>query len=229
VVDENQLEAGGSGVMGNLVDLAGKSFGRLVVIGRNGSDRRKQALWLCQCQCGKERTILGASLRNNRTTSCGCYLREIRAANIIRNAENHITHGKTDTPLYIVWRGMLRRCYNENHKSYENYGGRGIKVCDEWLHDFSAFYYWAMANGYSRGLTIERENNDAGYSAANCKWATPVEQSNNRRSTVRITVGDLTLSIVQHARLCGRAPSTIARRWRRGIRGAQLLVPGRIP
>ncbi len=102
--------------------------------------------------------------------------------------------------LYEIWKGMKRRCYDTKRKEYKNYGGRGIKVCDEWVNNFSAFYNWALENGYNDVLTIERNNVNGNYEPSNCKWATKKEQANNRRNNQFLTHNGKTQTIAQWAK-----------------------------
>ena len=96
-------------------------------------------------------------------------------------------HGKTGTRLYSIWRNIKTRCRNKNNRYYENYGARGIDMCDEWYGDFMAFHNWAMANGYGPGLTLDRKSNELGYNPDNCRWVSYKQQANNRRNTVTLT------------------------------------------
>jgi len=159
--------------MGKLIDLTGQRFGRLVVIER-AENKGGHAGWLCQCNCGKDVIVSSSSLRRGLSQSCGCKRRE--EISCLRSK-----HKGTKTRLYNIWQNMLKRCNNPHSSRYSDYGGRGITVCDEWLHDFIAFRDWALTHGYRDYLTIDRINNDKGYSPDNCRWATVAEQNRNKR------------------------------------------------
>lgn len=156
------------------IDLTGQKYGRLTVLERAENTKSGRTQWLCKCDCGKQTVVKADNLRNGHTSSCGCYSRETAK---IRNT----THNKTGTRLHGIWNGMRQRCCKDNCEAYKWYGGRGIKVCDEWLHDFQAFYEWSMSNGYKDDLTLDRIDVNGNYEPSNCRWATWKEQSINTR------------------------------------------------
>jgi hypothetical protein len=151
------------------IDLTGIRFHRLVAVKAVvvAGVRR----WVCKCDCGNESTVRTAALRNGNTGSCGCWKREVLPAATTK-------HGLSTHPLYATWKGMRNRCNNPRAPRYKDYGGRGIAVCKRW-DKFQNFL--ADMGERPPGTTLDRKNNDRGYSKRNCRWATPAEQSSNKR------------------------------------------------
>lgn len=181
-------------------DLTGQRFGRLVVIGRQPKESRK-AYWICQCDCGNMKTVRSDILQEGRTKSCGCLKREQDNLNLSKGYARRVREERGfvsgHTRLYEIWQGMKGRCNDRNNSRYSDYGGRGIIVCEEWNSDYLAFHKWAVDNGYSDNLTIDRIDNDGNYEPGNCKWSTIKEQSNNRRSNINITIGNSTRTLME--------------------------------
>lgn len=181
------------------VDLTGQKFGRLTVLGLAepfvDKSGRKYETWHCQCECGNVRDIYVQHLIHGQSKSCGCLAKDTCG-------DNFRTHGKTHARLYNTWGCMRGRCNCKANPAYKNYGGRGITVCEEW-DDYEKFEEWAMTNGYEEGLTIDRINNDKGYSPDNCRWATYKEQANNTRNTRRFTVDGETKTASEWSEMYG--------------------------
>ena len=201
--------------MGRFIDLTGQKFGRLTVIERDnekkGNGKKPKVCWKCICECGNEVSVDGDSLRRGNTTSCGCYGKEQRL-------KANTKHGLSGTRIKRIYYNMLSRCYNENFPKFKNHGGRGIKVCDEWLGEngFINFVNWAMSNGYDEKLTLDRINNDGDYSPDNCRWANEEIQHKNRRITLYIEYNGEKKTVQEWSKELGISKNTIYGRYFRG-------------
>lgn len=180
------------------IDIAGQRFGAWTVLSYKG-DR----LWICRCSCGAVRDITGYNLRSG--VSLGC--RACRCG--------HGTHYESKTRLYMIWAGMLDRCRNPNSPIYSHYGGRGVAVCREW-RSFETFREWALGHGYADDLTIERVENDRGYSPSNCVWATRKAQARNRRSSRILEWRGRRVTLAEASEITGLGSSTIWKRLKLG-------------
>lgn len=183
--------------MGKQKRLDGETFGDLFVE-RFSHMSSGHSYWVCRCECGEEKTIRGSHLLSGHTTSCGCQ-------------KGNLSHKGSRTRLYAIWSGMRERCYNPKSASYVYYGARGIIVCNEWK-DFTKFRDWAVANGYNDCLTIDRIDNNSGYSPENCRWATAREQANNTRKTRVLIHNGEAHSVSEWARILGIKQSTLSMR-----------------
>ena len=150
-------------------DLTGKRFGKLVAV-RVAGKKNGAYVWECVCDCGNKTNVLGYELTNGHTKSCGCLKKE-------RITEYNTSHGLSHTRLYTIWCGIKERCNTPTAINYKFYGAKGVSICQEWLHDFRAFYEWSMANGYKEDLTIDRKDSDGDYCPENCQWITQSENA----------------------------------------------------
>jgi hypothetical protein len=204
-----------------LDDLTGRKFGRLTVLKRSENIRDKTA-WLCVCECGNAKVITADNLKRGVTRSCGCYRDYIRIENGRRNG----THHGFGTRIYRIYRGMWQRCYDKNVSQYSRYGGKGIKICDEWLGEngFVAFRNWSEKNGYQDNLSIDRINNNGDYSPTNCRWATDKEQMNNRNCNVFLCMNGEKHTMAEWSDITGISRATIKSRHRAGWNDVDILT-----
>jgi hypothetical protein len=170
--------------MGQFIDLTGQKFGRLTVLGYDGSHPSKGSVFLCQCDCGKVSKVKSTHLRRGATKSCGCLSAE-------KTTNRNTTHKQSNTRLYFVYRSMLNRCLNEKSNTYSYYGGRGIAVSEKWM-SFEGFFE-DMGASYKAGLSLERRDVNGGYNSDNCYWATDFIQRRNRTDNVYLTCRGETL------------------------------------
>ena len=189
--------------------MIGKTYGKLTVLEHCGYDKHYNKVYRCMCECGNGTITRGYALRQNKVKSCGC-LRKIKPK------QTFTKHGLRHHPLYTTWVNMRRRCNNINDCAYKNYGGRGIKVCEEWNTDFKCFYDWAMSNGYQDNLTIDRIDNDGNYEPSNCRWVDLFTQGSNKRNNHFITIDNETHTLFQWGRIYNIKPSLILCRIKRG-------------
>lgn len=168
-------------------DLTSKKVGKLTVLRLSNKEPKTGKIkWVCQCECGNIVEVFSSNLIREHTKSCGCLSRE-KSSERMKTNNPQYKHGKVNTRIYNIWSSMKKRCYLKTHIHYKNYGGRGIKVCEEWKNDFMSFYNWAMNNGYKEGLTIDRIDSNKDYCPKNCRWITYKEQQNNKRNNHIVT------------------------------------------
>lgn len=175
----------------NTNDIVGLRFGRLTVVSYSHKTRRKTRkgfdhYYNCKCDCNNNCLVERSSLKFGTTNSCGCIKRELLEN---RNKTTAKYNGESSSKYARILRihgAMIHRCYNTNDMNYHHYGGRGITVCEDWLNDYYSFKEWALNNGYSDNLSIDRINDNGNYEPNNCRWATDKEQGNNKRTNKMI-------------------------------------------
>jgi len=181
------------------IDMAGKRFGKLVVIERAGANKFGHPVWKCICDCGNKRIVKGSDLRAGQYQSCGC---------------SRVKHGMArrgkEHPLFELWRGMIKRCMNPKATGYQRYGGRGIMVCKRWM-DIRNFIA-DMSPRPSLKHTLDRIDNNKGYSPNNCRWATIAKQNRNQRRNRMLTFQGQTMCVSEWGRLLGIPKNTLLNR-----------------
>lgn len=184
-----------------LIDISGNTYGRLTVLKYSGASK-----WTCQCACGIEKAIHRRYLMDGQTVSCGCQKLEALMARLV-------THGASKTREYTSWKSMRKRCLNPNEPKYPSYGGRGVTISTRW-DNFEAFL--EDMGPRPLGCTLDRIDCNGNYSAENCRWASPVEQANNKRSNRLVAANGKTQNVTQWAKDIGINRGTIKQRLRRG-------------
>lgn len=193
--------------MAHKIDITGQKYGRLTAL-KEVPSNNKGTMWMCRCDCGNIKTVYLGHLRMGRIKSCGCLQNEARI-------ENKTTHGCSNTRMYSIWESMKQRCHNPKNHAYPRYGGRGIHVCAEW-GAFDNFKRWAEMNGYQDDLTLDRIDNDLGYSPSNCRWITMKEQQSNRRNNRFMTLDGITMTLQQWSESTGISADVICSRIKNG-------------
>ena len=210
--------------MPKIIDRTGEKHGRLLVLGLAGF-KGDDKLCLVRCDCGTEKEIIQSTLtqKTKPVRSCGCLAKDNHyrvhpfdptkpLKKRKEGSDKQKTHGLTKHKFYHIWKAMISRCYKENNKSFDNYGGRGITVCDEWKDTPLNFLSWLEESGYKKGLEIDRRDNDKGYSPGNCRVITASVNSRNRRDTVKVEWEGKTIPLIELAEMHKIKYATMYRR-----------------
>ena len=176
-------------------DLTGQKFGRLTAL-YTVPNNNHHTRWHCVCECGNTKDVLQQNLCNGHVRSCGCLHaeRNVEKISAYNSSINRESHNETKTKLYHIWVGMKSRCFGKTSTAYDRYGGRGISICNEWKDSFLSFKEWALSNGYSEELTIDRIDVNGDYSPDNCRWVSNSIQQFNKRIPKRNTSGHVGVS-----------------------------------
>lgn len=193
-----------------MLSIAGKRFGKLEVRGHAGTKDGK-SLWYCKCDCGNTTIVKGVNLMSGATRSCWCL-----------RGTNNLQHGKSNSSTYRSWAAMKTRCLNKKHHLFHRYGGRGIKICKSWMR-FKNFL--ADMGQRPKGLSLERKNNNYGYSKENCKWANRKEQARNTIQNRRLVFNGKSLCVTELSELCGVKKSTLLQRLKLGWSLRAAMIP----
>nr|WP_321985302.1 hypothetical protein [uncultured Lichenicoccus sp.] len=190
----------------DLHTLVAQTFGILTVRERVENDSSGSRRWRCECACGGTTIARTRDLRSGNTTSCGC------AGSRTTIGARSLKHGASRSRDYVIWCNMKARCTDPEHPGWQDYGGRGISVCAQWADSFQTFT--DDMGPCPPGMSIDRRDNDGNYTPQNCRWATTIQQANNKRSSRHITAGGMTLTLAQWSERVGLTPAALHRRLR---------------
>lgn len=218
VIDVNNRQGNG------FDDLTGKRYGRLTVKGLSDKKIGRKSYWVCLCDCGKEKLVRSDVLKCGYVQSCGCLKKEQDKINLTKFHRHYDTRPGKVKRIWGIWEHMRQRCTNPKIPCYPRYGGRGIKVCKEW-EVYENFRDWALLNGYTDDLSIERIDVNGDYCPENCCWIPMKEQANNRRSSIWIEWQGMRKNLKQWSDYTGIAYGALSARYKRGIRPPELFKP----
>ena len=196
---------------GKPINMEGQRYGYLTVL-KETKRQNGNLLRACKCDCGNIVYHQRGNLIHGNVSSCGC-----------RNNEHAKKHGLSNTRLYDIYSKMKARCCNPNNQAYKNYGGRGIKICNEWLSDFAEFYTWAISNGYHDNLTIERIDVNGNYEPSNCCWIPREDQGHNTRRTILIEIDGVQKTIREWSHIYHVDRHVVSKRIKNGEDGADVI------
>lgn len=199
-------------------EIIGKQYGDLTVLGWFGErDSDNKKLFKCQCECGNIAYARKTHLIHGKRVSCGCRKKKCPPCR---------THGMSHTRLYGIWNNMKMRCNSDRYRESKNYYCRGIRVCDEWngSDGFASFSQWALSHGYRDDLTIDRIDNDKGYSPENCRWADIIQQSRNRRTNHILTLNGESHTVIEWSEITGIKYKTLMSRVKKGLPDEVILT-----
>ena len=204
--------------MASLLDLTGERYGRLTAISSTGVKKGTSMVWSFMCDCGNQVERASGEVRRGKTHSCGCLRSELSKAKMksfqTLGTIASSTHRMTGAPEFISWDSMKQRCLNPDHKSFKDYGGRGVVICDRWIDSFDKFL--ADMGERPEGTTLDRVDTNGNYEPGNCRWATGKVQGNNKRSSRNITFMGLTRTLKQWADGAGISNKVLAYRLANG-------------
>lgn len=213
-------------------DISGEIFGELTVVSFSHREKNENRncydyFWNCICKCGKQVVRKERSLKekknHNQIISCGC-----SRGKFFKENNPKKTHGLSKTRIYKIYCKMKERCYYKEYPEFYLYGGRGIKICDEWLNDFKTFYKWALENNYNENLSIDRIDYNGDYEPNNCRWADNIAQANNKRNNIVLTHNGQTHTMPEWARILNLPYSTLANRRKKGKSVEEILNPNKL-